>query len=69
VAEDKLLDLLIQVRQQLINRDCRTLYVVWKQYGYSDDENDEEYNIPIPGEKKTGKNIVNKFKNMLDEVE
>ncbi len=68
VAGDKLLNLLVQVRQQLINRDYRTLYAVWEKYGYVDNEEEEEFHIPVPPDKKTGKNIVEQFRNILDEA-
>ncbi|MBA1334936.1 MAG: hypothetical protein HPY66_0557 [Firmicutes bacterium] len=65
-AEDGLLNLLIQVRQQLINEDYRTLYAVWEKYGDFDDDEEDEFDIPIPQDKKTGKNIVEQFRNILD---
>ena len=65
VAEDELLNLLVQVRRQLIDGDYRTLYAVWEKYGDFDDEEDE-VEIPIPDDRKTGKNIVEQFRNILD---
>lgn len=65
VAEDELLNLLVQVRQQLINGDYRTLYAVWEKYGGFDDE-DDEFDIPIPQDKKAGKNIIEQFRNILN---
>ena len=66
VAGDELLNLLTKVRQQLIHGDYRTLYAVWEQYGYAENEEaDEESQIPVPPEKKTGQNIVEQFKNIL----
>jgi hypothetical protein len=65
-AEDKLLDLLIQVRQQLMQRDYRALYAVWEQYGYSDDDEEEqEFQIPVPPDKKAGRDIVEQFGDIL----
>lgn len=64
VAEDELLNLLVQVRQQLMNGDYRTLYAVWEKYGGFD--NDGEFDIPIPQDKKTGKNVVEQFRNILN---
>lgn len=61
VAEDQLLNLLVQVRQQFIDGDYRTLYAVWEKYGDFDD-----VGAPIPDDKKEGKNIVEQFRNMLD---
>lgn len=65
IAEDELLNLLVQIRQQLISGDYRTLYAVWEKYGSLDEEEDE-FDIPIPDDKKTGKNIVEQFRKMLD---
>jgi hypothetical protein len=65
VAEDELLNLLVQVRRQLIDGDYRILYAVWEKYGDFDDEEDE-VKISIPDNRKTGKNIVEQFRNMLD---
>jgi len=64
VAEDELLNLLVQVRKQIIDRDYRVLYAVWEKYGF-DDECDENV-IPIPPDKKSGRNIVEQFRNMLE---
>ena len=66
VAGDELLNLLTKVRQQLMQGDYRTLYAVWEQYGSGEDE---EFQIPIPPEKKTGQNIVEQFRNILDTAE
>lgn len=66
VAEDELLNLLVQVRQQLINGDYRALYAVWEKYGGFDNDEEDEFDIPIPDDKKTGKNIVDQFRNMLN---
>ncbi len=64
VSEDGLLNLLIQVRQQLMNRDYRTLYAVWEKYGDPDEE--DELDIRIPEDKEEGKNIVEQFRNVLN---
>jgi hypothetical protein len=70
VAGDELLNLLTKVRQQLMHGDYRTLYAVWEQYGFAEDEeSEEEFQIPIPPEKKTGQNIVEQFRNILGEME
>lgn len=66
VAEDELLNLLVQVRQQLVNGDYRTLYAVWQKYGCSDEGEEDGFEIPVPPEKNTGKNIVEQFRNVLD---
>ncbi|NLC45145.1 MAG: hypothetical protein GX783_12800 [Clostridiales bacterium] len=64
IAEDKLLNLLVQIRQQIIKKDYRALYAVWEKYGYKDDD---EFEIPVPNDKKSGKEIVNEFSRMLEE--
>jgi hypothetical protein len=52
------------MRQQIIDRDYRVLFAVWRKYGF-DDECDGNV-IPIPPDKKLGRNVVEQFKNMLD---
>lgn len=70
VAGDELLNLLTKVRQQLMHGDYRSLYAVWEQYGYAEDEeSDEEFQIPVPPKKKTGQNVVEQFRNILGEME
>ena len=44
-------------------RDYRVLYALWEKYG---DDEDEEYEIPVPMEKKTGMNIIQQLINILD---
>lgn len=66
VAEDELLNLLVQVRQQLMNGDYRTLYAVWEKYGSSDNDEEDDCEIPVPPEKNSGKLIVEQFRNILD---
>lgn len=69
---DGLLNLLVQVRQQLINGDYRTLYAVWEKYGMPEDdcdeegEDDDDFGVPVPQEQAAGKGIVAQFKNMLE---
>jgi len=70
VAGDELLNLLTKVRQQLMNGDYRTLYAVWEQYGYAEDEeSDEGFQIPVPLDKKDGQHIVEQFRNILGDIE
>ncbi|NLB42332.1 MAG: hypothetical protein GX815_08740 [Clostridiales bacterium] len=64
VVENELLNLLVQVRQQIIDRDYRALYAVWEKYGSID--YDDEFDVPVPPDKKIGSNIVKQFKNLLD---
>jgi len=70
VAEDELLNLLVQLREQLKQRDYRALYTVWEEYGFSvDDFEDEEFEAPpVPTGKQEGKRIIEQFRNMLDKV-
>jgi len=70
VAENELLNLLVKIREQLIQGDYRSLYSVWEKYGYltDEDEEDEEESIipPKPPEKSQGKSIIEQFSNMLE---
>lgn len=64
VAENELLNLLVQIRQQLMDGDYRALYALWEKYGDYDD--DEEFEVPVPVEKDTGKNVLKQFKCILE---
>ena len=77
VAENELLNLLVKIREQLIQGDYRALYAVWQKYGYltdedeendDDDEKDEYESIipPKPPERSQGKSIIEQFSNMLE---
>ncbi len=57
--DDSLLNLLTQIRSQLMDGDYRALYAVWEEYGSEDEEEqDEEFeNPPAPPEKPTGTQI------------
>lgn len=63
-TDDDLLNMLIQIRQQIISGDYRALYAVWEKYG---DQYDEESKLhpPKPEERKTGGGIINDFENLL----
>ena len=61
--EDELLSLLVEVRQQLLRGDYRSLYAVWEKYGYPN----EEPPVPHrPPEKTQGRDIVERFAALLD---
>jgi hypothetical protein len=62
---DELLNVLIQVRRQIIAGDYRALYAVWEKYGDINDENP----TPKPKNIKKGEDIVNRFKNVLSYIE
>ena len=62
-CRDGLLNPLIKIRKQLMTGDYRVLYSVWEKYG---DDDDEEYEIPVPKEKKTGMNTIQRLINILD---
>ncbi|MDR3585765.1 MAG: hypothetical protein P4L59_10655 [Desulfosporosinus sp.] len=70
VSDNELLNLLVQLREQLVQGDYRCLYSVWEKYSYSveDDEENEDESIapPIPSEKSLGKCIIEQFSNMLE---
>lgn len=67
--ENGLLRLLAQIRGQLMEGDYRALYAVWEKYGLEDDEtgeeDEEEPKPPVPPEKPTGKEVIDRFRNML----
>lgn len=65
-SENELLNLLCQVREQLIAGDYRALYAVWQKYGTGEGEDLEDETPPIPQEKRGGKNVVEKFFNILE---
>lgn len=78
-AENELLNLLVQIREQVQQGDYRALYVVWEKYGYldeddedneDDDQNQDEYvrivTPPVPPERSQGKRIIEQFANMLE---
>jgi hypothetical protein len=58
---DELLDVLVQVRKQIIAGDYRALYAVWEKYGDEDAENPP----PKPKAKKTDEKVVDDFEGML----
>ena len=64
-SENRLLDLLTRVRQQLIDGDYRALYAVWEVYGWNEEEEDEEETPPRPSDKKRGKDVVDEFRALL----
>ena len=67
--KDPLLLLLVKMRRQLMEGDYRTLYEVWKMYGYTeDDDDDDEWPKPPVPEKKTGEKVVEEFAGMLDNI-
>jgi len=71
VAENYLLNLLLQLRGQLQQGDYRSLYAVWEKYRYSEDneyEDDDDLpeSPPVPPEKPQGKSIIEQFKKMLE---
>jgi hypothetical protein len=72
VAENGLLNLLVKIREQLMQGDYRALYAVWEKYDYltdDDDEKDDEYESiipPKPPERSHGKSIIEQFSNMLE---
>jgi hypothetical protein len=61
VTENELLNVLAEIRQQIMDGDYRALYAVWEKYGDEEDENPP----PEPESRKTGEKTVSAFKNML----
>ena len=62
-TDNELLNILADIRQQIINGDFRALYEVWDKYS---DPEDDAPPPPKPKSLKTGEGIINSFKNMLD---
>jgi hypothetical protein len=66
-AGDALLALLTRVRERLIQGDFSPLYAVWEQYGYEDDEADEEWETPPePDEAKADPAVAEALADILD---
>lgn len=66
---DPLLQLLAGIRKQLMEDDYRALYEIWKIYGYSEDEAEEDEDWPrppIPEEKAVGGRVIAELAEMLD---
>lgn len=65
--DDSLLSLLTHIRKQLIDGDYRSLHAVWEEYGCEDEEEDDEEfeKPPVPPEKPTGTQVVERLRNML----
>jgi len=62
VSDNELLNLLVQLREQLVQGDYRSLYSVREKYSYSVDDDAP----PIPSERSHGKDIIEQFSNMLE---
>ena len=62
-TDDELLNMLTQVRRQIIEGDYRALYAVWEKYG--DDDNPP----PKPKSQKRGAETIANFKSMLSRME
>lgn len=62
VSDNELLNLLVQLREQLVQGDYRSLYSVWEKYSYTV----EDDALPIPSERSHGKDIIEQFSNMLE---
>lgn len=70
VTDNELLNLLVKIREQLIQGDYRSLYTVWEKYGdLTDEDEEDEYESiipPKPPERSHGKSIIEQFSNMLE---
>ena len=61
-----LLQLLSDIRQQLIACDYRALYAVWEEYGYEGVEEEEEVSVPPePPAQESGQDIVERLRGLL----
>jgi hypothetical protein len=70
-TDDALLSLLTEIRKQLVNRDYRALYAVWKVYGCEIEEEEgedkDEFEPPLaPPKKRAGQKVVDQLREMLD---
>ncbi|MHB9025126.1 MAG: hypothetical protein ACYC7E_13295 [Armatimonadota bacterium] len=63
---EALFHLLSAIRQQLIAGDYRALYAAWEEYGYEENEDDEEFTVPPePSAQETGQDVVKRFRGLL----
>jgi len=62
-TDDELLNMLILIRQQIMDGDYRALYAVWEKYG------DGKNPPPKPEDRNAGKEIIDGFKNMLSRMD
>jgi hypothetical protein len=68
--EDKLMTLLVKVRDRLKKGDCQPLYAVWETYGYEDEDGDEpEEAPPKPRRTKAGADIADEFASIIAPIE
>ena len=64
---DTLLDLLARLRTCLMKGRCEPLYVVWEQYGFRHDE-DEEEAPPRPRQTAAGRAVAEELAGMLESI-
>jgi len=64
VTDDGLLQVLAEIRQQIMSGDYRALYALWETYG--DEEAEDQ--PPIPESRDTGAKTVKNFKDMLGKI-
>lgn len=65
-SDDELLNILVEIRQQIMTGDYRALYAAREVYGNKDDE--ESQIPPKPEQKNEGKAIISQFKKMLTTI-
>jgi len=63
---DTLLDLLARLRTCLMRGRCEPLYAVWEQYGYEDEENDEEEAPLRPRQTAAGRTVAEDLAGILE---
>ncbi|MEW6227386.1 MAG: hypothetical protein AB1700_04720 [Bacillota bacterium] len=66
--DDPLLNLLTQIRRQLMDGDYRALYAVWEKYGQGGEEAEPDEGAdkpPVPQERPTGAWVIERLRNML----
>ncbi len=66
---DRLLRLLVKIREQLMDGDYRSLYAVWKVYGEAEIDDEEELMAPPkPPDQEKGADIVEEFFSLLESI-
>jgi hypothetical protein len=63
--DDRLLDLLVRIRDRLKRGDCQALYTVWETYGFDDDDDESKKGLPRPRKTKAGSPVAEELAHLL----